>query len=124
MNKIIVADDDLQTRTLMKHYLEKMGFEVLLESSGNNVARLVVRHRPVACIIDILMEGKEGVQTICELVDLPHRPKVIAFSQNPVFLQMVDGLGADVRLLKPVTFDTLQQTFQKLGITLPSAVNH
>lgn len=116
MNKIIVADDDLMTRTLMKRHLEKLGFEVLLEESGDNVMRLTLEQQPVACIIDIIMDGKEGAQTISELGLLPTKPKLIAFSQNPDYLYFIDGLGADALLQKPVTFEKLQKTLEKLGI--------
>lgn len=116
MNKIIVVDDDLSTRILMKRYLEKLGFEAILESSGDNVLSLVLKHQPVACIIDILMDGKEGMQTIFELSELPNPPKLIAFSQNAFYLGIADGFAIDDRLLKPVTPEMLQQSLQKLGI--------
>lgn len=116
MNSIIVADDDLMTRTLLKRYLEKLGFDVILEASGDNVMRLVTEHLPVACIIDLVMDGKEGMQTLFELHELVNRPALIACSQNPAYLGLLDKFVADACLPKPITFEMLQQTLQKLGI--------
>jgi len=116
MNKIIVADDDLMTRILMKRHLETLGFEVLLEESGDNLMHLVLEHQPVACIIDLFMEGKEGIETICELRTLANKPKLIAFSQNRTYLEITTDLGADALLAKPVTLTMLQKTLETLGI--------
>jgi DNA-binding response OmpR family regulator len=115
MNKIIVVDDDLMTRTLIKRYLHKLGFDVLLEESGDNLMRLVLEQQPVACIIDLVMEGKEGVQTIFELESLPNKPKIIAISSNPNYLNFMNGLDIAL-LLKPVTLESLQKTLEILGI--------
>jgi hypothetical protein len=70
---------------------------------------------PVACIIDMAMDGKECVETLFELQGLANKPKLIAFPQNLDYLELVDDL-VDALLLKPVMFEQLQNTLAKLGI--------
>jgi hypothetical protein len=42
--------------------------------------------------------------------------RLIAFSQKPDYLYIIDGFGPDALLLKPVTFEVLQKTLARLGI--------
>lgn len=114
---IIVADDDEMYRIVMHNYLTRMGFEVILNASGDKVLDQVKQYQPAACIIDIVMEGKEGIQTMLELTDIPDRPKLIAFSGNQFYLSLASELGIDALLSKPVTLESLKETLDKLGVS-------
>jgi CheY-like chemotaxis protein len=116
MSFILVADDDLIFRTIMKHHLNQMGFEVIENESGIGVVAQIGQHHPVACLIDLVMDGKEGIETIGEILELAHRPKVVAVSSNVTYLEFATVLGADASLLKPFLPDKLKSTLNQLGI--------
>lgn len=116
MRSIILADDDGLFRAIMSRHLTRMGFAVIEEESGKHVLAHIRQHRPVACLIDLVMEGKEGIETIMEIQNLPDKPKVIAVSANPRYLESAEILGADAVLIKPVAPETLQTTLNQLGI--------
>ncbi len=116
MSTIIVADDDALFRAIMKRHLDQMGFLVIEEDSGKNVLALIRQHRPVACLIDLVMDEKEGIETILEIGKLPEKPLVIAVSSNAMYLDLAEAVGADATLCKPVAPATLQDTLSRLGI--------
>jgi CheY-like chemotaxis protein len=116
MNAILVVDDDQMFRTVMKHHLQGMGFSVLENDSGVGVIEQIARHQPAACLIDILMDKKEGLETIEEISGLPDRPKVIAVSSDALYLNIAKEFGIDAALQKPIALETLRKTFEGLGI--------
>ncbi len=116
MTYILVADDDAIFRAIMKRYLNQLGFEVIEEESGTRVAKQILNYQPVACLIDIFMDEKEGIETIREIAKMAIKPKIIAVSSNEVYLDAVLGLGADATLKKPVTPEALRGKLSQLGI--------
>lgn len=116
MKRILVADDDAMFRTIVKRHLNRMGFEVIENESGKGVVDQIRQHRPVACLIDLVMDGKEGIETIEEIAGIAHRPKVVAVSSNAKYLDFATGLGADTSLLKPVSPESLRSALDRVGI--------
>lgn len=115
--KIIVADDDALFRTIVRKHLGELGYTVIECDSGAGVIPGIRQHHPVACLIDLVMDVKEGVETIGEIVALADRPKLIAVSSNRFYLDLAADLGADATLAKPVTPAALKAALTKLGIT-------
>lgn len=108
MKRILVIDDDIQVRQLLKQILEQAGYEVA-EAPDGKVGIRLYRDKPADLIItDIIMPEKEGVETIIELRrDFPD-VKIIAISggsrgidaQN--CLSYVKQLGVMRTFAKPV----------------------
>ena len=114
--KILVAEDDAIVRSILKQYLSLNGFVVIEEPSGLKVRERVLEHKPEACLIDIIMDVKEGIETIEEILSLPDRPKIIAISSDSFYLSLALELGADAILQKPIEASSLQETLKKLEI--------
>lgn len=113
---IILADDDSLFRAMMRKCLQALGFEVVENASGKNVLEQIRQLSPAACIIDLVMDEKEGIETIFEISALSHPPKVIAVSSNAQYLDAASALGADGILQKPVSPDALRQKLQEVGV--------
>lgn len=118
MNMILVVDDDTMFRSIMRRHLQNMGFEVIENDSGLNVAKQILHYRPEVCLIDIVMDEKEGLETIREIQSLPYRPKIIAVSSNGMYLDFATELGADDALLKPISSDSLRAALIRIGISI------
>jgi CheY-like chemotaxis protein len=114
---ILVADDDAMFRAITKRHLEQLGFEVIEEESGKRVANQVLKYQPRACLIDIFMDEKEGIETIGEITRIVGRPKIIAVSSSDIYLEAALGLGADAALKKPITIDALKRKFEQLRVS-------
>lgn len=116
MQTILVADDDPIFRALMKRHLSQLGFNVVEDESGKKVALHIREYAPLACLIDIMMDEKEGIETISEISARPDKPKIIAVSSNDLYLDAASRLGADAALKKPVTPEALKSTLIQLAV--------
>ncbi len=107
MQTVLVVDDDEVFRAIMRRNLEKLGYSVAENNSGVGVLQQIQELNPIACLLDIVMDKKEGLETICELVTVSPRPKIIATSSNSFYLECAVDLGADAQLKKPITPEAL-----------------
>ncbi|MEY4751441.1 MAG: hypothetical protein RIQ60_3655 [Pseudomonadota bacterium] len=113
---VLVVDDDALFRTIVRRQLEALGFAVIEHDKGAGVKERIAQHRPVACLIDLVMDVRDGIETIQDVLALADRPKVIAVSGNPKFLYMADGFGIDGTLVKPVTPERLRDKLAGLEL--------
>ena len=67
--KILIVDDDQKIRSLLKTYLEKNQYEVLLAHDGASFMAEFERHRDEIslCILDVMLPDTEGF-TLCQSV--------------------------------------------------------
>ncbi len=103
--KILVVDDDLIIRNLLKESLEIHNYSVILASNGIEAISLAKSHKPNLIISDILMPFKNGFTLVKELREIGE------FSLTPViFLTNKDSIqdringyqsGCDIYLDKP-----------------------
>ena len=111
---ILIIDDDEIFRAAMCHLLTALGYRVFELPSGMGVRSMVEREQPVLCLIDLIMADREGLETLGELHELAHPPKLVAVSSNLQYLSMTKFLGADAILTKPVTRERLEAILKEL----------
>ena len=107
MPRILIVDDDRALAELLAEYLRREGFVVDVAHDGE--AGLAQLHnpstRPDLLILDVMMPGRDGLDTLREL-RLKHRLPVIMLSAKGEPVDRVIGLelGADDYLTKPFSF--------------------
>ncbi|TPQ28717.1 response regulator [Methylomonas sp. EFPC3] len=116
MKKLLVVDDDAMFRHVMKHHLSQLGFTAIENDSALHLYQQIREESPAACFIDIVMEGKDGIETILELKEKSQCPKLIAVSSNVMYLDWVSEFGVDAILIKPVSLQAVKQVLDKLEI--------
>lgn len=80
MPRILVVDDDVHMRAVLRQLLEEAGYRVVDAPDGNAAMRLCHEQPVDLVIIDILMPEKDNIETIIELQrDFPE-VKIIAMS--------------------------------------------
>ncbi len=114
MSTILVADDDAIFREVMNQYLTRKGFNVIEDVSGVKVLEHVLKYKPLACFIDIIMDNKEGLETIADLRELKDKPTLIAVSSDSKYLEWAKDLGADFLLEKPITTQKIDDILKKI----------
>ena len=126
MARILVIDDDPQLRILLKRYFERRNFDVL-EAEDGDVGLEVYRNQGADIIItDLIMPGKEGMETIIELLkDFPDA-RIIAISGGgrvapQGYLQLAKGIGAMKVFSKPFELDQLYAAVEELLQSTPSS---
>jgi len=104
--RILIIDDDDQLRHMLCQALEQAGYETVEARDGEEGLEHY-RATPTDLIItDILMPGREGLETIMELRRADPGIKIIAISGggqtgNMTFLEVARYLGAQRAFQKP-----------------------
>lgn len=82
-NKIIIIDDDISIRMMLRFIIEKNSLGEVIEelSSGDNASELIKIYNPDIVLIDFLLPEKDGVKIIKESVKNGYRGKFIMISQ-------------------------------------------
>ena len=106
MKRILIVDDNESFRRPLAKTLELAGYEV--ETAGEGAAALkLFKQKPFDLVIsDLIMPGKEGLETMLELFQLQPGLKFIAMSGGgradpDDYLVMAKHLGAAKTLAKP-----------------------
>ncbi len=113
-NLILVIDDDMTVRELVRRTLEKEGFRVRQASSGEEGLRMAREMRPDAITLDVMMPGMDGWSVLSALKSDP------LLAETPVVMvTMVDdknlgyALGAADYLTKPIDRKRLTAVLDK-----------
>ena len=119
MSHILVVDDEPQVRAMLSLFLRKSGFEVSEAKDGDEALRIVSSADIALIILDLIMPGKEGLETLTALRKNGSETKVIAVSGGAKtvstdFLPIAQKLGADAVLKKPFRNETLLSTIEEL----------
>ncbi len=80
MARILIIDDEIQIRNMLRQTFENEGFEVVEASDGEEGVKLFHQKKPDVVITDIVMPEKEGLSTIMELCREHPAVKIIAMS--------------------------------------------
>ncbi|MDA4114278.1 MAG: response regulator [Thaumarchaeota archaeon] len=64
---VLFCDDDRSIRAVMVSLLEREGYSVISASSGAEAIDQAVLHHPGAILLDMLMPGMSGLETLAEL---------------------------------------------------------
>jgi two-component system, NtrC family, response regulator GlrR len=102
--KILVADDDRGLLTLMKARLESAGYEVTLTGSGNEALAVAQEETFNAAIVDLKMEGMDGIALLERLLKIqPNLPVII--------LTAYGSIAGAVEATKKGAYDFLTKPF-------------
>lgn len=102
LQKILLVEDDEKLAKLVQLYLSQSGFEVFIESRGDNAINAINQHQPDLLILDITLPGKDGLSICKEIRPSFAQPILILTAKDEDFDQVL-GLefGADDYVIKP-----------------------
>ena len=100
--KILVVDDDVNICELLRLYLEKEGWEVLVAYNGVKATELFKSQTPDFVILDIMLPGDDGF-AICKTIRTVSNVPVIMLTAKGDVGDKIAGLeiGADDYMSKP-----------------------
>lgn len=117
-NKVIlVIDDDITALDIVSYLFEEKGYEVQRSPDGLSAINSVRDNPPDLIIVDLMMPGINGVETVKEIRALGFVSKpIIAFTavDEPTLHEEALRAGCNVVLTKPCRPDKLVQHIQSL----------
>ena len=103
--KILIADDDRNICELLKIYLEKESYTVVLAGDGEEALEKFDREEPDIILLDVMMPRLDGWQVCRELRKKSECPIIMITAKGETFDKVLGlELGADDYVVKP--FDT------------------
>ena len=125
MSNVVVVDDDRFIRETLATALTRAGHEVRTAEDGREALKQLAAQPADVVVVDILMPGQEGIETILTLKRRTDRPLIIAISGAGAhgrmdFLGAAARLGADHTLAKPFRPTCLLQLIER-GLTARGA---
>lgn len=109
--KILVVDDDSQIQILLKFFLEKEGFKVQTCGNGSEAINILQVHHFDLMLLDIVMPGMDGFETLAEVRNNPSTEKLhvimISSNQSPNDVLQAAEYGVASYILKPPKRDEL-----------------
>lgn len=99
---ILVVDDDLEIRELVKTYLEKNGYSVTTAHDGNQMWKMLEHSHIDLIVLDIMLPGTDGLE-LCRNIRSQSKTPIIMLTARGDEMDRVIGLemGADDYLAKP-----------------------
>ncbi len=111
--KVLVVDDDRDTRDLLQAALEQRGFSVVLTASGKRAIVLARQEEPDLILLDLRLPGMDGYEVLQRLksshdtADIPVMVITGSLTDEELKQQRVLQLGAARFMTKPFAVDEL-----------------
>lgn len=116
MKKIIIVDDSLFMRMILKNSLVEFGYEIVAEASnGLEALTLYSEYKPDLVTLDITMPEMDGLTALKEIKMLDPDAKVImvsAMGQQALLIRAV-SMGAIDFIVKPFNKDRIREALLK-----------
>ena len=103
--KILVVDDDTSICELLRVYLEKEDYQVVIANDGMSAVSTFREESPSLVLLDIMLPKLDGWQVCREIRKFSETPIIMLTAKGEVFDRVLGlELGADDYVVKP--FDT------------------
>ncbi len=117
MGKALIVDDSKFMRRIIRETLENGGHEVIAEADNGADGIECYRHyNPDFVTMDITMGGKDGINTIREILEFDSNAKIIiisALSDNTIKISD-QGISPSAYITKPFEKEKLLATIEKI----------
>lgn len=99
---ILVVDDDKKTVDLIRLYLEKDGYRVLVAYDGRRAIEIARNRRPGLIVLDLMLPKVDGLD-VCRLLRAESNVPIIMLTAKTTENDKLEGLdiGADDYVTKP-----------------------
>ena len=121
MPRVLIIEDDAESRRAMAGLFIREDWSVLEANDGDAGLELALHNRPELILCDLLMPKSNGFQ-VCRTIREQLQPtKIIVVSGRDYEVDRTSALqaGADEYLLKPITWELLSSTIDRLLPEIP-----
>lgn len=121
--RVLVVDDDPNTRKLLFAALRTQGFQPLVAEDGRGAQKLLERYKPGVILLDLMMPGMNGWDFLDWLraIGLTNSTRVVIITaHSDPQADDLRGRGASEVLRKPFEMPALFSLLNKLSFELES----
>lgn len=110
-SRVLIVDDDLAILNVLGGFLEESGFVVDRALHGADAIMAVSSARPDVVLLDLRMEGLQGMEVLRRMraMDATIPVIIVTGHDDPGYRRETHDLGALDFLVKPVDLDRLKQ---------------
>ena len=126
LEKILIVDDDTNICELLRLYIEKEGFNVIIANDGATAVKMFREQQPDLMLLDIMLPKLDGWQVCREIRKTSDKPIIMLTAKGETFDKVLGlELGADDYIVKP--FDTkevvarIKAVLRRAGASAPVA---
>ncbi|GAA4983981.1 response regulator transcription factor [Actinopolymorpha pittospori] len=121
--RVLVVDDDVTVRDVVRRYLERAGMRVFLAGDGETALRIVAAEQPDLVVLDLMLPGVDGIE-VCARIRRDSALPVLMLTALGEEHDRVLGLevGADDYVTKP--FSPRELTLRVLSILRRTEAQH
>ncbi|MCI8517340.1 MAG: response regulator transcription factor [Hungatella sp.] len=102
MEKILIADDNLQITKILSEFAKKEGYEPVPAYDGDEALELFKKHPFAMILLDVMMPGKDGFAVCREIRQSSNIPIIMITARGEDFERIMGlDIGADDYIVKP-----------------------
>jgi DNA-binding response OmpR family regulator len=115
MAKVLIVEDEPHLRLLYELDLRRAGFEVACAASSEGCLSCLGRTHPDVVVLDIMMPGKDGIETLSQLRIRDKALPVILYTAYGSYRDNYLTWAADECLIKSADTSELIETVRRLA---------
>jgi DNA-binding NtrC family response regulator len=112
MIKILIVDDEIDVCRFAKSFFETRGFSVFIALGGQEALATFANEKPDIVLIDVKMEGMDGVALLKEIKRIDKNTETIMVSaiEDLDVIEEAKRQGATEYITKPLVLEELEKT--------------
>lgn len=117
MGKVLVCDNEADTRKFMKYALEKAGHNVVTASDGKSCIKAWEDEKPDVILVDLMMPDLSGWDVAKKILDHDNSQRIAfisALEASDERKRSLRKLGIIDYILKPVTAEDLVDRVERI----------
>ena len=114
MIKILIVDDEKGVTDTLKDFFKEQGFFSMGAYTGEKAVSIVKKDSPNIVILDVKMDGMDGLEVLTNVKKIDEKIKVIMLSaiEKRETVHNAFDLGAEEYIFKPFKLQTLNEIVQ------------
>lgn len=114
--KLLIVDDESDVREFAANFFRKRKIDVSTASSGEEALKKVIDEQPQVVLLDIKMEGIDGIEALRRIRELNKQIKVIMITgrDDDEAKEKTKESGAYGFINKPLKLDELEKVVLRL----------
>jgi DNA-binding response OmpR family regulator len=113
MAKLLIVDDEEDVREFAASFFRKRKIDVLTAFSGDDALEKIDKEHPQLVLLDIKMDGKDGIETLQCIKEKNNNIQVIMVTgkkpEDEEIFQKCIALGASDYIHKPLELEELEK---------------